>query len=133
MILERRVKAAKREISARDVQMRRVLTDVARVAPGATRQITGDAEDPLTEKRSTLAGLEAQFETLDASYVAMLGAVRGVLSEHGVDPVEAGFEPHASLRDLNDHCDTMARRTFAGSSSAAASLNTQTMMMATAS
>ena len=56
--------------------MHRVLSDVARVAPGATRQITGDRGDPLVAKRGRLLELQAQFESLDASYVAMLAAVR---------------------------------------------------------
>ena len=89
--------------------MHRVLSDVARVAPGATRQITGDRGDPLVAKRGRLLELQAQFESLDASYVAMLAAVRATLAEYGVDPTEAGFEPHASLRDLNRHCDATAR------------------------
>ena len=34
----------------------------------------------------------------------MLAAVRAKLGEYGVDPVECGFEPHASLTSLNEYC-----------------------------
>lgn len=105
LLLERRVKATKQEIATRETQLHRVLTDVARVQPGAKRQIVGSgAPEPLAAKREELHALTARFEALDETYQAMLAAVRSKLGDYGVDPVECGFEPHASLTALNEYC-----------------------------
>lgn len=104
LLLERRIKATKGEIDAREAQMHHVLVDVGKVQSQAVRQIT-DKPNPLTSKVEALRGLRSHFETLDATYVAMVQAATAKLEEFGIAPNEVGFEPRQSLRDLDSHLD----------------------------
>lgn len=100
LLIEKRIKATKAEISTREAQMHHVLVDVGRVQPHAVRQVT-DRANPLTSKRAELDALRGHFETLDATYRAMVGAATRKLNEFGVPAGEMGFEPRASLRELS--------------------------------
>mmetsp|Transcript_45161 Transcript_45161/g.76753 ORF Transcript_45161/g.76753 Transcript_45161/m.76753 type:complete len:463 (+) Transcript_45161:2-1390(+) len=101
LLLEKRIQATKGEIDAREAQMHHVLVDVGKVQTQAVRQIT-DRPNPLSGKREKLRQLGEHFETLDATYQAMLGAVQAKLDEFGIAPNEMGFEPRASLRELGE-------------------------------
>jgi len=115
LLLEKRIQATKAEIDTREAQMHHVLVDVGKVQSQAVRQIT-DRPNPIAGKVEELRALRAHFETLDATYVAMVGAVTAKLEEFGVAPNEVGFEPRASLRDLDRTAAGQAEgRTMGGS------------------
>jgi hypothetical protein len=99
LLLEKRIKATKEEIEAREAQMHHVLIDVGKVQPKAVRQIT-DKVDPLGAKQDRLRTLRGHYATLDDTYVAMLASVQAKLGDFGIAPNEMGFEPHATLREL---------------------------------
>ena len=101
LLLERRIKATKGEIDAREAQMHHVLVDVAKVQSQAVRQIT-DRPNPLEGKAARLQGLRDHMGTLDATYRAMLAAVAGKLEEFGIAPNEMGFEPRENLLDFSN-------------------------------
>jgi hypothetical protein len=100
LLLERRIAATKQEIDTREAQLHHVLCDVGGVQAAAVRQIA-TRPNPLAAAAGQLRDARRHADALDDTYRAMVAAATAKLEEFGVAPNDVGFEPRASLRELD--------------------------------